>query len=209
MGFDYLRDNMAHLEEQKVQCSLDFAIVDEVDSILIDEARTPLVISGPSAESSDMYLQIKKIIPKLKLQLRPDDDENPLQDDEIGHYLIDEKNRTVELTDDGYVFVEQILDEMNLIGNSDGPYSVSNLKIMRFVQASLRANFLFKKKKPSTVNDDIKPGGRIRKKSSIKKMLAMRKLDVNSGLLETIAAKNTKRTFGPDQVCGVVCRGRI
>ena len=136
---------MAHLEEQKVQCSLDFAIVDEVDSILIDEARTPLVISGPSAESSDMYLQIKKIIPKLKLQLRPDDDENPLQDDEIGHYLIDEKNRTVELTDDGYVFVEQILDEMNLIGNSDGLYSVSNLKIMRFVQASLRANFLFKK----------------------------------------------------------------
>ena len=145
LGFDYLRDNMAHLEEQKVQCSLDFAIVDEVDSILIDEARTPLVISGPSAESSDMYLQIKKIIPKLKLQLRPDDDENPLQDDEIGHYLIDEKNRTVELTDDGYVFVEQILDEMNLIGNSDGLYSVSNLKIMRFVQASLRANFLFKK----------------------------------------------------------------
>ncbi|MEK9780585.1 MAG: preprotein translocase subunit SecA, partial [Gammaproteobacteria bacterium] len=124
---------------------LDFAIVDEVDSILIDEARTPLVISGPSAESSDMYLQIKKIIPKLKLQLRPDDDENPLEDHEIGHYLIDEKNRTVELTDDGYVFVEQILDEMNLIGNSDGLYSVSNLKIMRFVQASLRANFLFKK----------------------------------------------------------------
>ena len=72
LGFDYLRDNMAHSVEDRVQCSLDFAIVDEVDSILIDEARTPLIISGPSSESSDLYQQIRKFIPKLTQQLRED-----------------------------------------------------------------------------------------------------------------------------------------
>jgi preprotein translocase subunit SecA len=96
LGFDYLRDNMAHSVEERVQCSLDFGIVDEVDSILIDEARTPLIISGPSSESSEMYKQIRKFIPKLKQQDREEDEENPLSEDERGHYLIDEKNRSVE-----------------------------------------------------------------------------------------------------------------
>ena len=100
LGFDYLRDNMALRAEDKVQCSLDFAIVDEVDSILIDEARTPLIISGPSNESADYYVQIKKIIPNLKAQLREGTEDEPLTEDEIGHYLIDEKNRSIELTDD-------------------------------------------------------------------------------------------------------------
>jgi len=145
LGFDYLRDNMAHRVEDRVQCSLDFAIVDEVDSILIDEARTPLIISGPSAESSDMYKQIKKFIPKLTKQIREGTEEEPLLDEERGHYLIDEKNRTVDLTDDGYLKVEELLEEANIIGEGDGLYSVSNLKIMRFVQASLKANFLFQK----------------------------------------------------------------
>ena len=145
LGFDYLRDNMAHSTEQRVQCSLDYAIVDEVDSILIDEARTPLIISGPSSENSEMYKQIKKFIPKLNRQEREETDEEPLLDEERGHYLIDEKNRSVELTDDGYVLVEEFLEEAGILGASDGLYSVSNLKIMKFVQATLRASFLFKK----------------------------------------------------------------
>ena len=145
LGFDYLRDNMAHSVEQRVQCSLDFAIIDEVDSILIDEARTPLIISGPSSESSEMYKQIKKFIPKLHPQEREGTEEEPLRDDERGHYLIDEKNRNVELTDDGYILVEGLLEDVGLIGASEGLYSISNLKIMKFVQATLRANFLFKK----------------------------------------------------------------
>ena len=145
LGFDYLRDNMAHSVEERVQCSLDFAIVDEVDSILIDEARTPLIISGPSSESSDLYQQIRKVIPRLKKQEREESEEEPLSDEEKGHYLIDEKNRNVELTDDGYIFVEQYLEEAEILGESEGLYSVSNLKIMKFVQASLRANFLFQK----------------------------------------------------------------
>ena len=145
LGFDYLRDNMAHSVEERVQCSLDFAIVDEVDSILIDEARTPLIISGPSSESSDLYQQIRKFIPKLSKQLREETQEEPLSDDERGHYLIDEKNRSVELTDDGYFLVEGLLEDAEIIGGSDGLYSVSNLKIMKFVQATLRAHFLFQK----------------------------------------------------------------
>ena len=145
LGFDYLRDNMAHRVEDRVQCSLDFAIVDEVDSILIDEARTPLIISGPSSESSDLYRKIRKFIPKLKKQLREGTEEEPLDDDEKGHYLIDEKNRSVELTDDGYILVEELLEESELLGDSEGLYSVSNLKIMKFVQATLRAHYLFQK----------------------------------------------------------------
>ena len=145
LGFDYLRDNMAHSVEERVQCSLDFAIIDEVDSILIDEARTPLIISGPTSESSDSYQKIKKFMPHLKKQLREGTEEEPLLDHEIGHYLIDEKNRTIELTDDGYILVEGLLDEASMLGESDGLYSASNLKIMKFVQATLRANFLYQK----------------------------------------------------------------
>ena len=145
LGFDYLRDNMAHSVQERVQCSLDFAIVDEVDSILIDEARTPLIISGPSSESSDLYRKIRKFVPKLTKQLREGTEEEPLLDEEKGHYLIDEKNRSVELTDDGYVLVEGLLEESEMLGDSEGLYSVSNLQIMKFVQATLRAHFLFQK----------------------------------------------------------------
>ena len=145
LGFDYLRDNMALRVEDKVQCSLDFAIVDEVDSILIDEARTPLIISGPSNESADYYVQIKKIIPKLKKQLREGTEDEPLEEEEKGHYIIDEKNRTIELTDDGYILVERHLEELGLLQSEDSLYSVSNLKIMRYVNATLKASFLFNK----------------------------------------------------------------
>ena len=145
LGFDYLRDNMALRAEDKVQCSLDFAIVDEVDSILIDEARTPLIISGPSNESADYYVQIKKIIPNLKEQLREGTEDEPLTEEEQGHYIIDEKNRSIELTDDGYVVVEKHLEDLGLLQSEDSLYSVSNLKIMRYVNATLKAAFLFKK----------------------------------------------------------------
>jgi len=145
LGFDYLRDNMALRAEDKVQCSLDFAIVDEVDSILIDEARTPLIISGPSNESADYYVQIKKIIPNLKEQLREGTEDEPLTEEEQGHYIIDEKNRSIELTDDGYVVVERYLEDLGLLQSEDSLYSVSNLKIMRYVNATLKAAFLFKK----------------------------------------------------------------
>ena len=145
LGFDYLRDNMALRAEDKVQCSLDFAIVDEVDSILIDEARTPLIISGPTNESAEYYVQIKKIIPKLKQQLREGTEEEPLLEDEVGHYMIDEKNRSVELTDEGYIEVEKYLEDLGLLQSDDSLYSVSNIKIMRYVNATLKAAYLFKK----------------------------------------------------------------
>ena len=143
LGFDYLRDNMALRAEDRVQCSLDFAIIDEVDSILIDEARTPLIISGPSNESSEIYSHIKSIVPKLKRQLRDETEEEPLEESEIGHYIIDEKNRNIDLTDEGYILVESLLEDMDILSSSGNLYSVSNIKIMRFVQATLRANFLF------------------------------------------------------------------
>ena len=145
LGFDYLRDNMALRAEDKVQCSLDFAIVDEVDSILIDEARTPLIISGPTNESAEYYIQMKKIIPKLKQQLREGTEEEPLLEDEVGHYMIDEKNRSVELTDEGYIEVEKYLEDLGLLQSEDSLYSVSNIKIMRYVNARLKAAYLFKK----------------------------------------------------------------
>ena len=103
------------------------------------------IISGPTSETSDYYKQIKKFIPQLTRQDREGTEEEPIKEEEKGHYIIDEKNRTVELTDDGYILVESMLEDANLLGESDGLYSVSNLKIMKFVQASLRANFLFQK----------------------------------------------------------------
>ena len=153
LGFDYLRDNMALRAEDKVQCSLDFAIVDEVDSILIDEARTPLIISGPTNESAEYYVQIKKVIPRLKPQLREGTEEEPLLEEEIGHYMIDEKNRSVELTDAGYIEVENYLEDLGLLQSEDSLYSVSNIKIMRYVNATLKAAYLFKKNVHYLVRD--------------------------------------------------------
>ena len=153
LGFDYLRDNMALRAEDRVQCALDFAIIDEVDSILIDEARTPLIISGPSNESADYYVQIKKIIPKLKQQFREGTEEDPLTSDEIGHYIIDEKTRSVELTDSGYIEVENYLEGLGLLQSEDSLYSVSNIKMMRYVNATLKAAYLFKKNVHYLVRD--------------------------------------------------------
>jgi preprotein translocase subunit SecA len=153
LGFDYLRDNMALRAEDRVQCALDFAIIDEVDSILIDEARTPLIISGPSNESADYYVQIKKIIPKLQQQFREGTEEEPLTGDEIGHYMIDEKTRSVELTDSGYIEVENYLEGLGLLQSEDSLYSVSNIKMMRYVNATLKAAYLFKRNVHYLVRD--------------------------------------------------------
>ncbi|MEK9650513.1 MAG: preprotein translocase subunit SecA [Gammaproteobacteria bacterium] len=145
LGFDYLRDNMALRSEDKLQCSLDFAIVDEVDSILIDEARTPLIISGPSSDNPEYYKDLKQIIPSLKKQLREETEEEPLQEEEKGDYLIDEKMRTVELTDNGYVKIENFLIHKGILKHDESLYTSANLKIMRYVHATLKASYLFKK----------------------------------------------------------------
>lgn len=106
-GFDYLRDNMAFRLEDRVQRKLNFAIVDEVDSILIDEARTPLIISGPASDSSELYRQVNLLMPRLRPQ--------PEEGDETGHYVIDEKQRQVELTEEGHQLIESLLVENDLL----------------------------------------------------------------------------------------------
>ena len=135
-GFDYLRDNMAFNLEQKVQRDLSFAIVDEVDSILIDEARTPLIISGPTEESTEIYIKANEIIPALKKQ---DSDEQP------GDYTVDEKMRQVYLTEAGHECVERLMLERGLMTEGTSLYDASNIRLMHYLNASLRGHVLFKK----------------------------------------------------------------
>ena len=135
-GFDYLRDNMAFSLEQKVQRELSFAIVDEVDSILIDEARTPLIISGPTEESTEIYIKANDIIPLL---VRQDSDEQP------GDYTVDEKIRQVYLTEAGHERVEFLMLEHGLMPEGSSLYDASNIRLMHYLNASLRGHVLFKK----------------------------------------------------------------
>ncbi|MFC3153530.1 preprotein translocase subunit SecA [Litoribrevibacter euphylliae] len=134
-GFDYLRDNMAFRKEEQVLRGLNFAVVDEVDSILIDEARTPLVISGPVADSSELYKKINTLIPKLKLH------EEAME----GHYTYDEKQRNLELTEDGHTYVEELLVEIGLLNEGDSLYSPQNLNLLHHVYAGLKAHVMFHK----------------------------------------------------------------
>jgi preprotein translocase subunit SecA len=134
-GFDYLRDNMAFRKEEQVMRGLNFAVVDEVDSILIDEARTPLVISGPVADSSELYRAINKLIPKLQLH------EEAME----GHYTYDEKQKSLELTEDGHTYVEELLVEAGLLGEGDSLYSPQNLNLIHHVYAGLKAHVMFNK----------------------------------------------------------------
>jgi len=136
-GFDYLRDNMAFSSEEKVQRDLYFAIVDEVDSILIDEARTPLIISGPTDDSSDLYTKVNQIVPKLVRQEGEEGDS--------GDFYLEEKNKQVYLTERGHEHVEHLLTEIGLLGESDSLYSASNIRLMHHVNAALRAHYLFQK----------------------------------------------------------------
>jgi len=141
-GFDYLRDNMAFSPEGRVQRALSFAIVDEVDSILIDEARTPLIISGPADDHSERYKAINGIIPKLTEAKMAEDGESFEVE---GHYLLDEKNRSVELTELGHEFIEAELADMELLEVGDSLYNPANLALFHHVNAGLRAYTLFQR----------------------------------------------------------------
>ena len=143
-GFDYLRDNMAFSLEEKVQRELHYAIVDEVDSILIDEARTPLIITGGVENTSEVYRVIKTIVPKLTAQVKtPEDIVNEVEPP--GDYFVDEKQRDVELTDEGHQRVEELLIEKGLLKADDSLYGTANLNLLHHVHAALKANCLFQK----------------------------------------------------------------
>ncbi|CAI3155656.1 Protein translocase subunit SecA [Acinetobacter oleivorans] len=137
-GFDYLRDNMVFSLAEKKQRGLHYAIIDEVDSILIDEARTPLIISGQSEDSSHLYSAINTIPPKL----------HPQKEEKVadgGHFWIDEKQRSVEMTEIGYETVEQELIQMGLLAEGESLYSATNLSLVHHVSAAIRAHFLFQR----------------------------------------------------------------
>ncbi len=143
-GFDYLRDNMKFELSQFVQRGHNFAIVDEVDSILIDEARTPLIISGPAEESTDLYYEVDRIIPKLKPGAVTQGNVKPEEREELektGDYLIDEKHKTVTLTESGMARSESMLTHRLSPG---GLYDPANMPLLHHVQQALRAHALFK-----------------------------------------------------------------
>lgn len=133
-GFDYLRDNMAFTSGDKVQRELNFAIVDEVDSILIDEARTPLIISGAAEDSSELYIKINHLIPQLKMQKEEDGE---------GDYTIDEKQKQAHLTEAGHQHIEELLTKEKLLTAGESLYHASNIMLMHHVNAALKAHAMF------------------------------------------------------------------
>ena len=133
-GFDYLRDNMAFSPADKVQRELNFAIIDEVDSILIDEARTPLIISGAAEDSSELYIKINLLIPQLKMQKEEGDD---------GDYTIDEKQKQAHLTEAGHQHIEELLTQAKLLGAGESLYHASNIMLMHHVNAAMKAHAMF------------------------------------------------------------------
>ena len=145
LGFDFLRNNMAITRDERVMTDFYFAIVDEVDSILIDEARTPLVISGAAEDSSKVYGQIAKFLPELKKQVISEDEEGNKEIAQEGHFLIDEKSRQVELTELGHDHVENLLQSAGMLKDQKSLYSSANLRLLHYIQSSLRAHFLFQK----------------------------------------------------------------
>ncbi|WP_429192929.1 preprotein translocase subunit SecA [Aeromonas salmonicida] len=149
-GFDYLRDNMAFSPEQRVQRPLNYALVDEVDSVLIDEARTPLIISGPAEDSSALYIQVNKLIPQLIKQDKEDTEEYTGE----GHYTVDEKNRQALLTENGQIFVEELLKREGLLAEEDSLFSATNISLLHHVNAGLRAHTLFERNVDYIVQKD-------------------------------------------------------
>jgi preprotein translocase subunit SecA len=135
-GFDYLRDNLAFRLEDRVQRKLSFAIIDEVDSILIDEARTPLIISGPAEESTELYLKINTLIPRLTRQK---------EENAPGDYAVDEKTKQATLTEDGHEKVEQLMSEAGLLREGESLYDATNIRLMHHLNAALRAHALYKR----------------------------------------------------------------
>ncbi|HEY9030509.1 MAG TPA: preprotein translocase subunit SecA [Kangiella sp.] len=149
-GFDYLRDNMAFQKEHRVQRELNFAVIDEVDSILIDEARTPLIISGPTDDSSEMYRAIDKLIPKLVAQ----EHESKEDEEDTGDYTVDEKSKQAHLTEKGQEYIEELLRQNDLLPDDQSLYSPSSIGLLHHVNAALRAHKLFKKDVDYVVNDN-------------------------------------------------------
>jgi preprotein translocase subunit SecA len=156
-GFDYLRDNMKFDFGSMVQRGHHFAVVDEVDSILIDEARTPLIISGPAEESTDLYYEVDRIIPKLKAGAVTRGDTKAEEREELektGDYIVDEKHKTVTLTETGMARAEEMLAH-RLVAGSNGMYDPANMPLLHHVHQALRAHTLFK----LDVDYMIKDGG--------------------------------------------------
>lgn len=148
-GFDYLRDNMAFSLEEKVQRKLHYAVVDEVDSILIDEARTPLIISGPAEDSSELYQRVDKLIPNLSKQIG-EGDEVEVE----GDYTVDEKSKQVHFTETGHEKIESLLTEVGLLADNASLYDAVNISLMHHVTAALRAHVLFQRDVDYIVQDN-------------------------------------------------------
>jgi len=144
-GFDYLRDNMAFSLDDKVQRELNFAIVDEVDSILIDEARTPLIISGAAEDSSELYIRVNQLIPQLKMQQEEGDG---------GDYTIDEKQKQAHLTEAGHQHIEELLIKAKLLDEGESLYHASNIMLMHHVNAALKAHAMFHRDVDYIVQND-------------------------------------------------------
>jgi len=142
-GFDYLRDNMALSKRDKVQRELNFAVIDEVDSILIDEARTPLIISGAAENSAEMYKRVNQLVLKLKRQIDNGEDGDRRVISDPGHFTVDEKSRQVELTEDGHQKVEDLLIQAGLLQADQNLYAANNLSLLHHVNSALRAHALF------------------------------------------------------------------
>ncbi|MFQ6372777.1 preprotein translocase subunit SecA [Shewanella sp. YIC-542] len=148
-GFDYLRDNMAFSPQERVQRPLHYALIDEVDSILIDEARTPLIISGAAEDSSELYVKVDKLIPHLIRQEKEDSDEFT----GTGDFSVDEKAKQVNLTERGQEKIEQLLIKAGLLNEGDSLYSAANISLLHHVHAGLRAHNLFEKDVDYVVQD--------------------------------------------------------
>ncbi|MBD3611546.1 MAG: preprotein translocase subunit SecA [Hydrogenovibrio crunogenus] len=148
-GFDYLRDNMAIFAEERVMRGQNFAIVDEVDSILIDEARTPLIISGPAEDKSDLYQKMNPLVKGLEKG-----EEDLETKTSSGDYTIDEKSKQIHLTDEGHSKVEAMLVEVGLLEEGDSLYDAEHISLMKYVNASLRAHLLFEKNTDYIVQDN-------------------------------------------------------
>ncbi|GAC15595.1 preprotein translocase subunit SecA [Aliiglaciecola lipolytica] len=153
-GFDYLRDNMAFSPKDRVQKRLYFAVIDEVDSILIDEARTPLIISGQAEDSSELYRQINLIIPELVQQEDEDKEGDEAGREGEGDYTIDEKGKQIHLTERGQVHVEEILQRNGILPEEESLFAASNISLLHHVNAALRAHKLFSKDVDYIVNGD-------------------------------------------------------
>ncbi|MCG9721722.1 preprotein translocase subunit SecA [Shewanella sp. Isolate7] len=149
-GFDYLRDNMAFSPNERVQRPLHYALIDEVDSILIDEARTPLIISGAAEDSSELYIKINTLIPHL-IRQEKEDTEEEIGD---GDYSIDEKAKQVHMTERGQEKVEVLLTERGMLAEGDSLYSATNISLLHHVNAALRAHTLFEKDVDYIVQDN-------------------------------------------------------